>query len=526
MKKISIIIITIALIGSGCGKSFLSELQNNPNSPTTSAATPQLVLPGTLTGIADIVNGYSVYQPQAVWIGYWNYSPGYSFNSTVQNYVMTSSYPQCWDNYYGVLANLNFIVQQTSSDPKLANYNAIANILEAICFKNLVDVYNDIPYSAALKAQANFYPTYDDASGIYDSLVVKLDNAMSAIQANLNNSDVTLPTTDDIMFAGNMQNWLQFANTVKLSMLVLQSSVAAKQAFLSSEAAKTASIGFISSNALVNPGYSTGQPSQMYGGFGLSPSGAINGEFTYLKANQATIDFYKLTNDPRLGYFCSANGVAPNDPAYFNVTLPINPANYGANYTGSQNSVPGGGSGIGSGLVSSPSQSEVMMTGAESYFLQAEATVYGWLNGGSTTSAQTLYQSGITSSFEFLNVGGGGAAADAAAASYYSQNIGFVAFPTGASPDSLDHTIIEQKWAALNGINVQVSYNDWRKTFNPALNTGYPIVPVSISPSNTQAHMPFRYYYPTEEANNNNESWTKAGGPNVDPFNNKIFWMP
>ena len=166
------------------------------------------------------------------------------------------------------------------------------------------------------------------------------------------------------------------------------------------------------------------------------------------------------------------------------------------------------------------------MTAAESYFLQAEATLYGWLNGGSTATAKTLYQHGITASFEYLNVGGSAADADAAAQAYYSQNTNFVAFPTSASVDSLDHTIIEQKWAALNGINASVPYNDWRKTFMPAFNTGYPLVPVSISSSNTQAHMPFRYLYPTEEANNNNLSWTNAGGPSIDPFSNKIFWMP
>ena len=526
MKKISIIVIVLALITASCGKDFLTSLQNNPNAPTTSAATPQLVLPATLTGIADIVNGYSGYQAVGVWMGYWNYSPGYSFNSSVQNYVMTAGSPQLWDNYYGILSNLEFMRQQTSSDPSGANYNAIANILQAICYKNLVDLYNNIPYSQALKAQANFYPTYDNGSDIYDSLVLKLDDAISSIQGNLGNAAVNIPTTDDVLFGGNMNNWLQFANTVKLSLLVQQSAVSSKQSFLSSEAGKTASVGYIGSDALVNPGYSSAQPSQMYGGFGLSPSGAINGQFTYIKANQAAIDFYKLTNDPRLGYFYSADSIAPNNPAYFNVTLPINPANYAADYTGSQDAVPGGGSGIGSGLVKDPAQSEVLMTAAESYFLQSEATLYGWLNGGSTTTAQTLYRSGITASYEFLNVGGSSSAADAAAQTYYNQNVKFVAFPLGASTDSLVHTIIEQKWAALNGINNQVSYNDWRKTFMSGANTGYPIVPVSISSSNTQLHMPFRYYYPTEEANNNNENWTKAGGPTVDPFNNKIFWMP
>jgi Starch-binding associating with outer membrane len=530
MKKISIIAIVLAIFTGSCGKSYLSSLQNNPNAPTTAAASPQLVLPNALTSLVNVMQGFgtsSSYESQAVWLGCWNYSPGYSFNIVVQTYVMTSGNPQLWDNYFGTLTNLNFINQQTNGVASMVNYNAIANILEAFCYHNLVDLYNDIPYSQALKAQADFYPAYDNASDIYDSLVVKLDNAMTAIQGAQGNLTVTTPTTDDVLFGGNMQNWLLFANSLKLRLLVHQAALSSKAAFLTTEAAKTAAIGYLTTDALVNPGYSGAQPSQMWGGFGLSPSGAIGGQFTYLKGNQTAIDFYTKTNDSRLGYIYAANLVAPNNPAYFNVTLPINFSNYSADYTGSQNALPTGGSGLGSGIVSASNQSAVLMLAAESYFLQSEATLYGWINGGSTTTAQTLYQNAITASYEYLNVGGSTGAADAAAQAYYGQNnVGWVSFPTGASTDSLVHTIIEQKWAALNGITMSEVYTDWRRTFNAAMGTGYPIVPVSNSSQNTAPHMPFRYYYPTEEANNNNASWLKAGGPNVDPFNNKIFWMP
>jgi hypothetical protein len=167
-----------------------------------------------------------------------------------------------------------------------------------------------------------------------------------------------------------------------------------------------------------------------------------------------------------------------------------------------------------------------MMLAAESYFVQAEATVYGWLPGGAA-QAKVLYQNGIRASYEYLNVGGSTGAADTYAAAYYNQpNVAYVAFPTTASQDSLIHIIIEQKWAALNGINNVEAYNDWRRTFNPSRNTGYPIVPVSVSPSNIEPHAPFRYYYPTEEATSNGTAWKAAGGNAIDPFTDKIFWMP
>jgi hypothetical protein len=442
---------------------------------------------------------------------------------------MTSSSPQLWDPYFGVLTNLNFIVQQAAATPAYGNYAAIATILEDLSFKNLVDLYNDIPYSKALQAQKDFYPSYDDASGIYDSIVISLDNAMATLQANISNVNIDVPANDDVLFGGSLISWIQFANTIKLSMLVQQSNVSSKQAFLSAEASKTAANGFLTSDALVNPGYTSAQPSPIWANFGLSPSGAINTYFTYVKGNQASIDFYLSTNDPRVGYIYSIRDQAPNTPG-FNAPWPVQDTNYQADYTGTQNqiSVPRQGvSGLGPGVIVSPNTSAVMMTAAESYFLQAEATLYGWLPGGNG-AAQTLYQQGITASYVFLGVGndGGGPGAIAAAQAYYGQNIGWVAFPVGATVDSLDHTIIEQKWAALNGINNAVAYNDWRRTYSSAMNSGWPIVPVSISNSNYNPHMPFRWLYPTEEANNNNAAWTAAGGPSIDPFNNKIFWQP
>lgn len=534
MKKVSVIFIVFAFLGAGCSKDFLSSLQDNPNAPTTGVATPALVLPGTISTIVNVINGpvggsggVGSYEYPSVWLGYWNYAPGYSFNPNPQNYIVNSSTPQVWNQYYSALSNLAFMVQQTTGVTKYSNYHGIANILESICFKNLVDAYNDVPYSQALKAQGNFYPSYDKGSDIYDSVVLKLDGAIAELQANLGNLDVDLPTTDDVLFAGDISQWILLANTVKLSMLVQQVNVSSKSAFLATEASNTASAGYLTTDALVNPGYTSSLPNPSWANFGISPSGALNSYFTYVKGNQGSIDFYKLTNDQRLAYFYSKADAAPTDADFFSPTLPLNKSNYQADYTGTQNQIAGGVSGIGPGIIKTPSSGAPFLTAAESYFWQAEATLFGWLPGGAA-GAKTLYQQGITASYEYLGVGGDAASADTWAATYIAQSIGNVAFPVSASVDSLDHTIIYQRWAALNSISGYVAYNDWRRTFNAGSNTGVPRVPYSVSTSVTAPHMPFRIPYPLSEINNNNASWSAAGGAAVaaDPYNSKIFWMP
>ncbi len=523
MKKIWVFIIIIMI--DGCSKSsFITSLQNNPNAPSTNVATPQLILPGTITGITNIINDGSTYSSLAVWEGYWNGQPNAALMTGVITYTMTNTAPQSWDNYYGVLTNLNALIQ-ASPGSENANYRDIANILETICFKNLVDLYNDIPYSQALKASGNFYPGYDQGSDVYDSLTAKLDIAITDIHNNLKNTTVVLPTTDDVMFGGNMQNWLLLANTLKLRLLVNESNVSAKGSYIAAEISKTASFGYLTDDALVNPGYNPSKPGNIWANFGVGPSGGLNAGSLQFGANQTAIDFYTSSQDLRLPYFYSPRNVLPTSADFYSIVLPPDFPDFAGNYCGSQDNLPDGSSYIGPGILQSPSQSAVMMTAAESYFIQAEATVRGWLPGGNA-AAQILYQNGITKSYEYLKVGGSASTADTYAMVYYSQNLPYVAFPTGAGSDSLIHTILTQKWAALNSINILEPYNDWRRTFNAAMASGYPIVPVSISSDNTAPHMPFRYYYPLEEQTANNAAWTAEGGANVDPFTSKIFWMP
>ena len=95
MKKyISIIFITLTIAGSSCKKGYL-DLTTNPNVP--SAASPNLLLSGSLKATADIVNygptpsGGADYGQYAAWVGYITQSTSFQVFNNLTKYILTTS---------------------------------------------------------------------------------------------------------------------------------------------------------------------------------------------------------------------------------------------------------------------------------------------------------------------------------------------------------------------------------------------------------------------------------------------------
>jgi len=149
------------------------------------------------------------------------------------------------------------------------------------------------------------------------------------------------------------------------------------------------------------------------------------------------------------------------------------------------------------------------MCGAESLFLQAEATAAGILPGGSA-AAQTLYNAGITSSFEFDQVPN----ADAAAAALYKAGAPY-AYPAGGTFAAQQQAIIMQKWAALNVFGALEAFNEERRT-------GVPVVPLSVYNNANPPNQVARIFYPFVEYQTNAKNVAAQG--TINPFSSQIFW--
>ncbi len=484
MKKIikyANLLIVVLLLAS-C-EDFL-DVNVDPNNPTV--VTPELVLPVAQKYSANLIQATDGGGRRANTIGNmlmynWSQSDGFAWYPDEFKYNVTSSF------YSGIFSNsysqpLKQYQILTQLDEEYDNYKAIGMIMKAYHFQLLVDFYGDVPYTEALLRKDNATPIYDDAAFIYGDLVVQLSAAIELI--NNAPSSAVMPGTDDIMFGGDMTEWIKFANTVKLRIGVRSSNSAAiSEAFAQSE-------GFITDDVLVNPGYSkdAGKQNPFWNLYGADESEtltltskatcATDFVLTYLQNTaDARIDY--LYEKPATGHLGVVQGLLDYDTPVVDAFIPENVSN------------------IGPGLLKSETMGACIFTLAESYLNQAEAA----LTQPSLGDAQTFYEMGIEASFDYLGVGG--------ASGYYSQPVANVSW---ANSSNKLEAIITQKWIATNGITAEQSWFDYNRT-------GYPSnLPISSQASTSDR--PVRLYYPASELSSN--------GGNVpsqpDAFTAKIFW--
>lgn len=461
---------------SGCKKDFL-DLAVNPNTP--SVTTPQFTVAGALKVASDIVN--INYPHYGVWAGQLSPSGNYVPSPTLQQYQFTTDNFQVFQPLYSNLTNFNNL-ETISADASLAKFKAIAKIMKAYDFEQLVDNYNNVPYTDAFKASTSFFPKYDKGVDIYADLIKQLDAAVALIDGN---ASAISPDVSDIVFKGDMAKWKRFALTLKLRLAIRSKTK------VTLPAAGDSYMGTI--QAVTQPGYANsdavgGQQSPFWRSFGFDQNGNPTGNNAYYRANAFEVSLLKNTNDPRLSKFYA----------------PITGGSVVGIIFGDDAAIPNAGtSAIGTGLLKSATQDGVLMSAAEAYFLQAEGVQNGYITG----DAQDLYQKGIAASFVAVGL------SSADAATYYGQAKNNVSW---AASTNKEEAIITQKWISLTGYGSLESYNELRRT-------GFPSgVPRSIDSKAIGTGLPTRIFYPTSEYQQNADNVGKEG--TINPFGSKIFW--
>ncbi|MEI6050316.1 MAG: SusD/RagB family nutrient-binding outer membrane lipoprotein [Bacteroidota bacterium] len=495
MKKLLILLTVLLVLGTSCKDDFLSVNEFNPNS--ASAVPANLVLPAALNTTSRIVTTPGNYPFVYLWYGCMSISGSYSQPTDLTQYnLLNSSYQGNWNNSYLNLQNYDYIVKNSTTE-KLKPYKAIAMIMKVYLYQNLVDAYGNVPYSEALRsADGILKPKYDAQQTVYEDLVVQLDAAMEQITSAPADADEV--GAYDIIYNGDMDLWLKFANTLKLRILVNQSDMTGRGSYISGAIATTISNGFLGAGegAMLNPGYlqSAGKMNPFWERFYKQDGSQQADGLSYFVAGQDACDFLTANNDPRKLRFFQANtsGGTAVKGNYFGA-LVLEPQ-----ITTSK---------LGAGMLQGYNQTSPILTDFESLFLQAEAVQRGIITG----DAKALYESAVTQSIIYM---GGSSGTTAAAATYLAQALMNVSFD--ASTNKVK-AIITQKWVALNGLSPMPIWTDYRRT-------GFPdFLHFSADPARLNDIPPVRLLYPQAEISTNNDNVLAQG--DISLFTSKIFWQ-
>lgn len=346
------------------------DINNDPTSPNQ--ITPALALASAEASIVTVVGGeftnlggfYAQYQTQSPSAGQYETMDQYNLNATYSN--------RLWAELYaGGLNDLEFVITESEKTGDTGTI-LIATCLKAYTFQLLVDLFGDVPYTEALQGLGNITPAPTPGQEVYADLILKIDAAIAAYNANPVESEVG---SQDMIYGGDTDNWLRFANTLKLKMYLRMAYTA--QANPAAVNALIAEDNFIDEDAAFTNFNKTLDKTNPFYGVQISSQGSGLGDVNNIASN-TLMEFYVANNDQRkeLVYRPSNTG------AY--VSLPQG-AGDEFNNTALNYSRPN----------INPEFPVFLMTLAESNFLQAEALIR--YAGG--TGAKAKYDAGVVASF-------------------------------------------------------------------------------------------------------------------------------
>ena len=476
IKSIVVSIISLGTVLS-CTKDF-EEINTNPNSPLT--VQPSLLLRQVIYDYGEQMS----YEGFTAGNLLGQYSTALDFNLFDRHNLKS---PQLggnpWPIFYKNLRDNEIILELVNENETYAVYEGPALILKAYMTAGLTDLFGDVPYSEAFKgAKGSVTPKYDSQESIYldeGGILDNLDKGILAIQ----NYDGSMALEGDILFNGDLQAWVRFANSLKIKALIRISDKIDVASDLQSIFDSGIYIQDNSQNAIFN--FTDGEPNN----FRLARLRV--GDFNNYVLSETMFEVLTDLNDPRMatlfrpfanstngeyngllnGIDASQTSISPADYSLTGTIFRENTARLDANF----------------------------MTSMETQFLLAEASLKGLI----TADAKSLYELGVTQSFDFWGTD--------LPADYLITSGAYDSSGTNALAQ-----IITQKWIA-NMINGYEGWIEYRRTGFPQLK--------AISASLNNNVIPVRMPYPAEEDALNNVNYTNAASAtNDNSINVKVWW--
>ena len=471
---------TLFAIG-GCSD-FL-DVNTNPNAPET--ARVDIRLPAIVTMFAHS----TYYGETSLWGSEWTQQ--WSFNRDRRSYGQVHRYElletdatTAWDYFYSRPAREAQNIVDDASGESDIYYRGLGKLFKAWSFQIITDLWGPVPYADAFQPTIR-EPRYDDQKVVYAGIEKNFAEAV----ADLSSTTGRRPTTNDLLFAGDVTRWVKLAKHLQARMHLRLAYAPGEDKTARANSALTALAGAFASNA-------DDADFTYPGGVGArNPLWTFQEQRNQLVASEYMVESLKARSDPRLPImfmpvvYDSIRGTTryPSPTPKFvghrngTGTLTDSTVSWIGTYYSNENAP-----------LSIASYSDQKFTEAEARFIVSGAA-----------SADAAYREGIRAHMAKLGV------TTAAINMYLTAlpNLGTVANPLAE--------IIGQKYIA-NFLKVE-PWNDWRRT-------GYPVLPLTVEqPALTG--IPQRIRTPGSELSNN-VNQVKATGiaTGLEGMLTKIWW--
>jgi hypothetical protein len=476
MKKfiISILVLSTTLIA--CTSNL--DINKDPDLLDPSSAPLSSQLPAGIIGIIGS-EGAPIAIIGGFWSQYWTQSNAANQYKIIDNYsIGTGDYNWAWNGMYDGLNDIRNVKRRALAEENW-NYYLIATTLEVQASQVLTDLYGSIPYKEANNSSI-LQPKFNTGEEVYTYMIEDLNDALSK---PLSASKGSLPTKDDFIFGGNMENWTKFANTLKLKIYMRQTA-SSRAAIASAGITEMLNAGtsFLSVDAgMTQFTDAISQSNPLYEANNRSLNSATNLRMSttlasYFDANSDTrkAKYYLVGNSLNQGDYDNAAGAGTFAIVNLNATTP-----------------------------------SLLMSKEESLFLQAEALE----RFKSGTGAKALYDEAVNANFSRYELSG---------ATYLT---GAYAYPTTGSLANKIEAIITQKWIASFPGNGFEAFFEKNRTGYPKTSAVYQTdanyVPGQFVYSKTGTTLglfPKRMVYPLSERNANTNT------PTLIPITTPIWW--
>jgi len=477
MKKIIYIVAIFAFTLASCTTDF-SDINTNPNAPVS--VQPSLLLRQVIYDFGEQMS----YEGFVAGDLLSQHRTALDFNLFDRHDLKS---PQLggnpWPIFFTNLRDNEIILKQSRETPAFAVYEGPSLILKAYMAAGLTDLFGDVPYFEAFNGvEGTVTPKYDLQEDIYQNENGILDNLDKGIAA-INAYTGSIPLEGDILYSGDLDAWVRFANSLKIKYLIRISGKVNVAIQLQSIFDAGNYITTNSQNAIFD--FTNSEPNS----FRLAQLRI--GDFNNFVLSETMEEILINLNDDRISTFFRpfANSNSGDFNGLINginsSTTTISLSDYSL---------------AGTAFREDTSTLDAnFITAWETTFLLAEAAQKGLI----IANPQTLYNNGVTQAFEYWNTN--------LPATYLAGNANFNA--AGTSP--LEQ-IITQKWIA-SIINGYEGWIEFRRTGFPEFKT--------VSASLNNGLIPVRMPYPAEAASLNAENYKVAEtATNGNSLDVKVWW--